>query len=221
MRKPPGIRLRLHGRAAASVRRELLSALDPLRAQGVVADAFASVYEPEVHALGGIDTVPALHRWFTADSQGWWRWDRLVADGRRTIDTSVLTLAIVNDLCLRATGGATEEVWDIWRNLQPDRASADDGERDGERIPPLRLADLHAAFDLGAAEASLVNHYLACNERLAAALHRAWSRGHMELGLRALLVTAVMFHWNRYGLDPRTRARLCTAMDRAISPARA
>lgn len=209
MRKPPGIRLRFGGSAAADTEAWGLEVLDRLRAQGVVSHAFSSIYEPESFALGGPAAVPALHRWFTADSLGWWQWDRTLAEGSTAVGVAVLTLAIVNDLCLRATGDARSEVWDVWRNLDPEL-----GEEAPEAIPPLRLDDL-GAFPI---EGSLVDRYRDANQRLALELGQLWRKGRLALGMRALLMTAVMFHWNRFGLPLDTRHRLCAAMDRALGP---
>lgn len=210
MRKPPGIRLRFGGPAAAETEAWGLEVLERLRARGVVTRAFASIYEPESFALGGPAAVPALHRWFTADSLGWWQWDRSLVEGGAAVDAAVLTLAIVNDLCMRATGGATSEVWDVWRNLAPEPAEAPPT----ETIPPLRLDDL-AAFPI---DGSLVARYRDANERLSLELDQLWREARLALGQRALLVTAVMFHWNRFGLPLDARRRLCAAMDRALGP---
>lgn len=213
-RKEPGLRLRFRARPGWG--EEVAAALAPvlrgLVREGAVRRWRQSVYEPEVHLFGGPAMMEAAHRWASADAAVQ---SASLASAGLAVTPAVLTLAVLNDLFRRGCDGGPEEVWDVWCRLAAMHDVAPGTSPGaGRPLPAIGIADI-AALAPDAARAMA-----AANARLAAALARAWSSGHLTTGRRAALSMVALFHWNRLGLDPDSRRRLIGGMTAALDPHR-
>lgn len=214
MRKDPGLRLRFGAAALpAELRARLERLLETLIEEGFVTRGFFSVYEPEVHFLGGPACLELVHRYFDADTRAWMEWEAAHETTRPPFASAVLTLGVLTDL-LRRCVGAQEEIWDVWCNIArvygPPEAPLD--------APAIDLAGLGRVG--GARAALLVERYAAANAAFAEGLEEIWRSGQLMVGRRALLPTIAAFLWNRHRVKAQTIARLAQAMTVAHDPRR-
>lgn len=212
VRKDPGLRVRVGGPLSPA---ELLAAatgaFDGLQARGVVAAWFPSAYEPETHQFGGPAATEAVHAYFDADTRALLRWSALP---RRRVSDAVLSLAVLNDMFLKAVG-APEEVWDVWCNL----AGMYRGLAQAvPEIPAIGLPGLRRLVGPEGAEVAAI--YDAAHAALAGALAELWRGGALLWGRRAILPFVAAFHWNRYAFPAARMAELAEAMRAAWSPKR-
>lgn len=215
VRKPPDLRLRFLGPdPERDLAPEIGKRLALLKRRGHVTRHFRSVYEPEIRQFGGPEATDRVHAHFDCDTRGWLAFDGLEAAGKRTVPPETLTLAVMNDLFL-ATLGCPSEVWDVWENVV---RAAGVAEGATPAIPAFGLDEILAGLD--PAQARIARAYQRGNGLLARGLQRAWNRGRLECGLRAILPFVAMFHFNRHGFDGARYGPLVRAMARAWNPKR-
>lgn len=207
LRKDPGLRLRIRDLDLDLVR----PALARLQDAGMISAWFPGIYEPEVHQFGGPEAMHAVHAYFDADTAAL---VRLATSSNRRLASTVLTLAVLNDLFERAVL-VHEEVWDVWCNLQ---AMYRGHGRPRPEVPALGLAGLRRLA--GPDEHAIIELYAVANRELAAAFDRLWRRGALTCGRRAILPYVAAFLWNRHGVDIERMATLSDTMAAAWNPKR-
>ena len=224
-RKDPGLRVRVEWRRdVVPVRARLRAALTDLRRGGMIARCTTSVYEPEAGLFGGRAAMGALHDQFDVDTRVMARWHRLASKAPPPCTIAVFSLAALNDLFFTALEGRREEIWDVWCRLAACHAGAPAAgngrlsSAPAARALPVVGLDRMAALAADARWRRLLLHAAAANRRLARRLLGLWARGRLRAGLRAVLATAALFHWNRHGLPTQVRARLYGGMQAALSP---
>lgn len=217
VRKPPGLRLRVHGEGFdADARAELDALIEAERQAGRVQRCWRSTYEPERDRLGGDAVLPAVHALFCADTDLWSAWIELQAAGRTRLEPAWMSLALQGDLLRRGTE-AREEAWAIWAGLH--RLYVGAPPRPPARTTRTSLADPTVLARLASAdEQTLLARGFEANARLLAAVREAERSELLIGGVRALLATLAAFHWNRWGLDQPTIASLCEAMVADLHP---
>ncbi|MFH8737610.1 thiopeptide-type bacteriocin biosynthesis protein [Streptomyces sp. NPDC017964] len=216
IRKHPCWRLRYLPGTAGEDRLE--QGLDALIADGHITGWTEIVYEPEVHAFGGAESMASGHRFFHRDSRA--MLEQLQGDRARYRREVSLALC---SLLLRAAGLDWYEQGDVWarvaahRKLQP---AADQHDRD--RRDRLRTA-VHRLISVNAEELMQAGGPLADTADWARAytgagheLHYLTQAGKLQRGLRHVLAHHVIFAWNRIGLPYTTQAALADAAKTVI-----
>lgn len=229
MNKPPGMRLRFFVPDPASrVESRIISTLDHARQRGMLADYEFGVYDEETHQFGGAAGLAIFHEFSTYDSLGILRFKELRAAGDATIDETVLSLLVVNDLFAAVAGDAWEQ-WDIWcemrltgRLFERDREATDalreDLAENQELLRSLLFRRDEVIAELHPTEATLVETYAQGNRRVARALEQACRERKLSYGPRKLLPFFVVFHWNRIGLPIDEQVALCFFMHELLNP---
>jgi len=196
MRKRPDMRLRFCGPdVRRQLNRKLSSVLDSLVSTRIVRRVFESVYEPETRVFGGPQAMRLVHAYFHADAAAWMELDRLAQSASRVVSSEHLAAGVLNDLFFR-TLEDRNEVWDVWSNL-----SAGSPRNENDQAPAFDIAGL-LSQDLTPAEARVLKRYNRANQVLAKGLCRLWAEGALSRGLRAILTSIAVFHFNRHGLPP-------------------
>ncbi|MCX2968612.1 MULTISPECIES: thiopeptide-type bacteriocin biosynthesis protein [Streptomyces] len=198
--------------------------LDTMAADGAVERWWESLYEPEELTFGGPAGMDIAHALFHADSRGTvdclrhtFGLPNQAAVGRREL--SVL-------LCSTLFRGARQddnEQADIWHRVVRERPLAAEPSPDqlNGMIPGLRrlisldtsptgtLFAVHGPLAFAAEWSEAFAH---TGRRLADAARD----GTLERGLRGVLASHVIFHWNRLGLPAATQAVLARAARTAL-----
>ncbi len=191
MRKLPDIRLRFRGDASA-IGQAIQKLLDTSLQQGLIERFFETVYEPEVLAFGGPQAMELVHEYFDADTRVWMSCHDVTHD---------YSVALLNDL-FQATLGCANEVWQTWESLA--EATGGAGPLPDAPLHLLEITPLHAD----------------ANAALSTGLNRLWENGVLQTGVRAILRSVAMFHFNRYGIPGPEQAALSQAMAQSCNPGR-
>lgn len=218
VRKPPALRLRVHGPGLdATARQQLERLLEAQREAGPVAWWGQATYEPEVHRLGGPVVLELVHALLSASTDVWLAWERLSRSGGARLGPDVMALSIYDELLLRALR-APEEAWDVWMALlrihdpahaAPRRAPAGGAQAQRQRAVLSRATVQERALLLRASAAA---------ETFATGLALAHDRCVLEGGRRSLLGTLASFLFNLWCLPPATIAALCRVAAREHDP---
>jgi thiopeptide-type bacteriocin biosynthesis protein len=190
--------------------------LQALTEAGHLASAAETIYEPEVHAFGGPHGMTVAHHLFHADSRhvlAHHRAEQDAAIGRREL--SVLLCSAL----LRGSGQDWYEQGDVWARVAAHQTPlpAD--------VPPDRLHHLQTQLRqlmttdtspgspllTDAGPPAVLPAWVAAFADAGRALRNLADTGTLQRGLRAVLAHHVLFHWNRVGLDPNTKALLAHA----------
>jgi thiopeptide-type bacteriocin biosynthesis protein len=208
----PHVRLRLlagepalTGRAAPAIE----GALEAQRRSGRVSGWRTVPYEPETALFGGGEGMRLSHSLLHRDSRAACRW----LGGERAHTEEASFIAIRGLL----TGAELDvfEQGDVWsrvashRPMPADRlgpALARNGDAVG-RLYAARADDVRELLGDGAAYRVLEDWTVELG-RSGRALAAAARRGGLRRGLRAILATHVVFHWNRLGLSGAVQAGL-------------
>ncbi|MET9611794.1 thiopeptide-type bacteriocin biosynthesis protein [Kitasatospora indigofera] len=169
-----------------------------------------NIYEPEVHAFGGVEAMKGAHRLFHRDSRSlidYLQGD--VGDHRRELSLMLCSLL------MRSAGLDWYEQGDVWARVGTHRAPPFDTDRDTldrlhDAVGRLLRADPQYALRPDgplAASAGWASAYSAAGKELA--LLNA--SGRLHRGLRDVLAHHVIFAWNRIGLPYATQATLAAA----------
>lgn len=211
IRKTPQWRLRyLPTIKSTQARSYLLDRLDNLAYDRHIMRAAEIVYEPEIHAFGGIQAMSLAHRLWHADSR------RVLAylaateadpTVRRRRELSILLASAL----LRAADLDWYEQGDVWARVASHRPPPDDlGSKATAALHTalrqLMAIDLtHAkTLDVPLAAADWVTPFATAGHDLA---HLA-TAGDLHRGLRDVLAHHVIFAMNRLGLPATTQAVL-------------
>lgn len=220
MRKPPGLRLRFRG---ARIR----EFLPDLRAElaAVVDVVQIGPYDAETYQFGGETGLDIAHELFTHDSLAILD---LLAPPAPEVDTSLLSLLVLSDLLRRVTGDPFER-WDVWAQMKltgrlptPEaaREARYDEELDANRAVYQRILDDPDAVTatLPTREAGVVAAMREANALVAERWLSAVRSDRLLYPLRKILPFCIIFHWNRWGLDPDEQVALTYAMERLLDP---
>jgi thiopeptide-type bacteriocin biosynthesis protein len=172
------------------------------------------IYEPEVHAFGGPDSMDAAHTLFHRDSHHLLAFLHDDPTDRRE-HSLVLCTAL-----MRNAGLDWNEQGDVWARIAEQRAGLPDQ-------PPAPDPQEWASFTKdvayllrGTARAgAIATDWLAAFADTGTTLRTLRETGKLTRGLRAVIALHVIFHWNRIGLSAATQAILARAAAQARLPA--
>nr|WTA00695.1 thiopeptide-type bacteriocin biosynthesis protein [Streptomyces sp. NBC_00857] len=221
IRKHPCWRLRLYGGPESQVRTDLGARLDELVKEGHISRWWPGIYEPEIAAFGGADSMLNAHRLFAADSH-----HILSRHGRTDVPIGRRELSVI--LCtvmMQAAGLEWQEQGDVWdRVIKEEHRSATgkvlEGRLEGmtRQIRALLVSDISpdgAVFG-GAGPLHSVAEWAAAFRRAGNALKEGVASGSLDRGIRRVLAYHVIFHWNRFGLSLAAQSSLALAARTAI-----
>jgi thiopeptide-type bacteriocin biosynthesis protein len=166
------------------------------------------IYEPEVHAFGGGESMSAAHELFHLDSH---HLLSFLADNptERRERSLVLCTAL-----MRAAGLDFNEQGDVWARIAEQRSIF---------AQPPSDPQVWAAFTddvqrllVGEARAELRGSWLDAFEDAGRSLRKLREEGQLTRGMRAVIALHVIFHWNRLGLTARSQAVLAAAARHAV-----
>ncbi|MFC8450257.1 thiopeptide-type bacteriocin biosynthesis protein [Kitasatospora sp. NPDC057223] len=183
--------------------------LDGLAAGGHVTWT-ASIYEPEVHAFGGVEAMTGAHRLFHHDSRSLVDYLQGGA-GEHRRELSLMLCSLL----MRSAGLDWYEQGDVWARVGAHRATSFDADRNTlDRLHDavgrlLRADPNHALRPDGplAGAAGWADAYSDAGRELATLN----ATGRLHRGLRDVLAHHVIFAWNRIGLPYAAQAALTAA----------
>lgn len=216
IRKRPCWRVRYLPAADAHVR--IGQELDELTAAGHIANWTPAVYEPEVHAFGGLEAMTVAHCLFHHDSRGLLTYLQ-GEDGPASRHRREMSLMLCSIL-MRSAGLDWYEQGDVWARVAAHRAlvtAADQSSTDGLHAAVRRLITVAAEDQIRkdgplTYAAGWASAYTVAGQELA---HLAAS-GALHRGLRGILAHHVIFAWNRIGLPYATQAVLAATAKSVI-----
>lgn len=219
IRKPPGLRLRYQP-ADQWARRRLERLLDALIAQQQISGWTPGIYEPEIHAFGGLEGMDVSHILFQHDSRNLLDYlTRARQRGTPELGRRELAMLLISTL-LRSAGLDWFEQGDVWARVAAERAYTADvacSERIKRAVHRLMTTDVGSASSLvsGGPLASL-DDWITGFGRAGQQLAELNRRGVLERGLRAVLAHHVIFHWNRLGLSVTDQRTLSTLAKQVV-----
>lgn len=167
------------------------------------------IYEPEVHAFGGPESMEVAHQLFQQDSHHLLPFLQNDPDDRRE-HSLILCTAL-----MRAAGLDIYEQGDVWAKVAEQRA--------GVTITPVDPA-VWASFTTDVSQLirgrahtdELDQGWIAAFTNAGSALKSLREEGTLTRGVRAITATHVIFHWNRIGLSAPVQAALARAAKDAV-----
>jgi len=212
VRKPPGLRLRFQEpRGAAGFEATLSRWLVEAERRNDIRGFRFTTYEPESHRFGGDAGMDVAHMLFDAAAA---LPLQFYAHGSAPLSALEFSVATTSDLLSRCLDDRAE-VWDVWCRLG-EVIPAAKGVEPGQETKTLDkyLAGLQPLFSvLDNSWASLLDDIERAHDCVARDLRALASAGALKVGLRAWLVAATTFDWNRFGL-PNALTELQRGLDR-------
>ncbi|MFJ8385568.1 thiopeptide-type bacteriocin biosynthesis protein [Streptomyces sp. NPDC094438] len=213
IRKRPCWRVRYLSTANAQDR--IGQGLDALIADGHIKGWTEIVYEPEMHAFGGTESMASAHRLFHHDSRS--LIDHLQGDaGRFRRETSLMLCSLL----MRSAGLDWYEQGDVWARVGAHRGlppNTGQDNRDRLHAAVQRLISVNGD-DLMRPGGPLdhisewAHAYVSAGQELA----QLTESGQLHRGLRDVLAHHVLFAWNRIGLPYATQAALAATAKTVI-----
>ncbi|WP_405088834.1 thiopeptide-type bacteriocin biosynthesis protein [Microbispora sp. NBC_01389] len=169
----------------------------------------SDIYEPEVHAFGGPESMTAAHTLFHDDSRHMVAFLSGEALDRRECSLILLTTF------MRAAGLDFIEQGDVWAQVAEQRAPLL-----GETLDPTTWAEFTNAVRrllLGTTRpGALPDYWLAAFQKAGSELRQIRERGDLTRGIRAVTALHVIHHWNRIGLPGPGQAMLAQVAKEAV-----
>ncbi|WP_181801459.1 thiopeptide-type bacteriocin biosynthesis protein [Streptomyces shenzhenensis] len=184
--------------------------LDALIAGGYITGWTEIVYEPEVHAFGGVKAMECAHSLFHRDSRN--LIDHLQGDvGRHRREISLMLCSLL----MRSAGLDWYEQGDVWARVgehrshpaDPDPSSRDRLHSRVRRLISVNGEELMRTGGSLAHAAGWARAYTDAGWDLA----HLMDSGQLHRGLRDVVAHHVLFAWNRLGLPYATQAALASA----------
>ncbi|MGH3942009.1 MAG: thiopeptide-type bacteriocin biosynthesis protein [Pseudonocardiaceae bacterium] len=227
VRKAPCWRLRYlpahHGEQDAQA--FLYQWLDALRATGHIAQWIETIYEPEIHAFGGIAAMDVAHHLFHQDSRhilAYLGSDHSDTSADRSDKRRELSILLCATL-MRGAGQDWYEQGDIWARVAENRplppgTSLDRLCDSGSGLQRLMTVDAGPASTLVSQDGRLAHlaGWATALNSAGTALGDLARNGTLHRGVRAVLTHHVIFHWNRIGLPYETQSILAHAAKAVI-----
>lgn len=167
------------------------------------------VYEPEVHAFGGPDSMTTAHALFHGDSRHLIAFLAGNASDRR--ERSLLLLTTF----MRAARLDWMEQGDVWAQVAEQRApllsEPSNPTAWTEYVNGVRQLLLGTAHP-----GALPGGWLAVFQSAGSQMRQIRERGDLSRGIRAVTAFHVIHHWNRIGIPGSAQALLAKAAKKAI-----
>lgn len=231
MNKPPGMRLRFSiPGGGVEAERRVLDLLVRARGADLIESHEFGIYDQETHQFGGPAGIDIFHRFSTHDSLAILKYRALEADGRITIDQSVLSLLAMNDLIGRVAEDAWEQ-WDVWCEMRLTGRLVDGTsevaaelrqnlDQNLALLEPLLFRRDEIIADLSPPERALFEAYTLANCAAACGFRDAGRTRALQHGPRKILPFFIIFHWNRLGLSIDEQVAFSFFMAELLSPKR-
>lgn len=227
MHKPPGLHLRFRARRRELLR-EVESFLAGQAAHGGLYRWRRAVYDSETSRFGGDVGIDIAHEFFTAESLLVLGYLRAGLRGETRLAPPQISLYLLLELFERIVEDRWE-LWDIWCKMAlVDRVppltpavlgrARLEAERAGAAIAPLLRDRSDVLATATAIERALLDACRSPIERVAHRLCRARLDGQLLYGLRSILPSWVVFHWNRMGLPPEVQTSISLVMIHLLGP---
>lgn len=194
--------------------------LNALRAADRIAGWVETIYEPEVHAFGGIAAMDLAHHLFHQDSRhilAYLGSDHAATNTARGDKRRELSILLSTTL-MRGARQDWYEQGDIWARLAENRplppgTPLDRLRGSGPNLRRLMTGDAAPASRLLNQDGPLTHlaDWAAAFDSAGSALGGLARGGTLRRGLRAVLTHHVIFHWNRIGLPHETQSILAHA----------
>ena len=213
MNKPPGMRLRLETVDPDGTRRTVERWL---RLAGMQFERQS--HDPEEFQFGGRVGMRVARDHFTWDSLAALRVMELELTGSLSVPVAEISLLCIGDLVWRLSEDPAK-AWSLWSHLRltgrlaSERSDQNDGSLREliEYVRPLIFERDVAIQELERPERALVRAYEKQNETNARNLCQAAMQGQLMFGIPEIVPFWIIFHWNRWGLDPATQMALALA----------
>lgn len=177
-------------------------------------------YEPETMLFGGPAGMELAHDLFYKDSDALCQWLAAERQGNEEADMASrrrirpeASLLIIQQL-LRGAALDPFELWDTWikvTQLRPGSTNVSSAQRDRNIAA---LAGLLTASEtqrrelFGDSLYSIISHWSEHFERAGNALAQLYRDGALQRGLRQVLATHIIFHWNRFSFGAARQVEL-------------
>jgi thiopeptide-type bacteriocin biosynthesis protein len=183
--------------------------LHPLLTSGVTWNS--DVYEPELHAFGGPESMNTAHALFHRDSSHLATFLHEDRSARRE-RSLILCTAL-----MRAAGLDLHEQGDVWAQIAAQRSPL------AGAPPPAQawesfIGNVRCLLTGNARTDQIGGGWLTAFEETGRALRALRETGRLTRGIRAIIALHVIFHWNRLGLPGSAQALLARAASQALLP---
>lgn len=171
----------------------------------------SDIYEPEVHAFGGPDSMSLAHTLFHRDSH-----HLLCFLHGNPADRREHSLVLCTAL-MRAAGLDWNEQGDVWARIAEQRTGVPGQPVATDPRTWAAFTEGVRQFLLGTPRADVISRdWLTAFTDTGVALQALREQGKLTRGIRAVIALHVIFHWNRIGLPATTQASLAQAAKDAI-----
>jgi thiopeptide-type bacteriocin biosynthesis protein len=230
VRKPPGLRLRFTPGDRGGLEPPLAAWLAAREAGNELRGFRFTVYEPEEHRFGGPSGMDLAHELFDADARTALEYERHAEGADMAASRAELSAALTEQL-LSSVLDDPAEAWDVWCRLRQAVRDSPVGTAAGARTvdaedtkpegaEPATVPSHSAASRLPPAVVAAYRAQLERQRSLASLLRATADAGLLTVGVRSWLVSATVFHWNRWGLplDPVALIDLTERMVTRLAP---
>jgi protein-L-isoaspartate(D-aspartate) O-methyltransferase len=220
------LRLRIFG-PTEQLRQEALTAvmqaLRPGSPRSAVTVCRELVYEPETSLFGGEWALEQVHELFYYDSRFAMGWMGVEPEESANLSAHQVSVIALQHL-LRAAGLDGFEQWDVWQKVVKVRpgnqAELEEAWQAYQRDMRLLVGiDPHVvAKAMAATGHALLAEYADGLTFVGGKLWQGLKEGRLQRGLRQVLATAIVFHWNRMLFTAGEQTMLAHFMTRAMAP---
>lgn len=208
IRKHPCWRIRYQSEPGSQARVE--QHLDELTTAGHITGWTPIVYEPEIHAFGGLEAMTAAHRLFHADSLGILTYLREQPPGTHRREISLMLCSVM----MRAARLDWYEQGDAWARVAAHRQPPPGTVpcMPGPLTPIRRLITVDSERQMrDGGPLARYSEWAAAYATAGRELDALATAGRLRRGLRDVLAHHVIFAWNRIGLPYTTQFVLAGA----------
>jgi thiopeptide-type bacteriocin biosynthesis protein len=228
MRKPPGARLRFCVANTTRFRSELVRFLNQAKRTRLSAGHEFGMYDAETYQFGGEIGMALYHQHATIDSLAVLRLSDLMRRRRCEADTSLLSLALLNQM-IRNCVGDEWELWDVWSNMrlthrsfdftpeQRETALAELG-RNREVLARVVYQTDRFVAGLTAAEREILERHAKEHQAWGKHVRAAIQKEQLLYPIRKILPFYIVFQWNRFGLSMSLQITLSFFMQELLDP---
>jgi thiopeptide-type bacteriocin biosynthesis protein len=227
LHKPPGMHLRFRAQCGRLVP-QIAAFLDETAAAHGLERWHHSVYDCETSRFGGEVGMDIAHDFFTAESLLVLGYLRAYIRDEARLSRPQISLFLLLELFERLVDGRWE-LWDVWCKMElvdripplSPRVLADarvEADRASSVVGPLLSDRIGLLETAGPVERELVKTFQPQVQRIARRLLIARDEGKLLYGLRSILPSWAVFHWNRMGFSGEEQNSICLAMIYLLRP---
>ncbi|WP_239310163.1 thiopeptide-type bacteriocin biosynthesis protein [Frankia sp. Cj3] len=210
VRKAPCWRIRyLPHRPAGTAQTYIQRHLDDLKRARHIENFTPAIYEPEIHAFGGIESMDTTHRLFHRDSRHLLTYLQDTKHAPASRHRRELSIILCANL-LHTAGLDWYEEGDVWARVAahrepPERVSEDKADLLQVRLRRLLSVDT-GGLTGGGFPLAFANGWARAFAAAGTELADLAAHGLLHRGLRAVLAHHIIFTWNRHGIPHATQA---------------